>query len=68
VLFRSIYSGASILGGETVIGDGVVVGCNAFITETVPCQTKVSVKSPELRFKNVSPDCPACPLKRVSGA
>jgi serine O-acetyltransferase len=64
----TIYSGASILGGSTVIGEGVVVGSNAFITQTVPEQTKVSVKNPELQYKkrNASApaaECPAsCPL------
>lgn len=64
----TIYSGASILGGETVVGADTVVGSNAFITATVPCQTKVSVKNPELSYKNVSPKCPTCPLKWGDGA
>ena len=46
----TIYSSASILGGETVIGRGSVIGGNAFITESVPAGTKVSVKVPELCF------------------
>jgi len=48
----TIYSGASILGGETVIGEGVVVGGNAFVIKSVPEKTRVSVKNPELQFKN----------------
>ncbi|MDR2807546.1 MAG: serine acetyltransferase [Spirochaetaceae bacterium] len=48
----TIYSGASILGGQTVIGEGVVIGSNAFVTSSVPERTKVSVKTPELRFKS----------------
>ena len=48
----TIYSGASILGGETVIGENVVVGGNAFVIKSVPEKTKVSVKSPELLYKN----------------
>ena len=47
----TIYSGASILGGETVIRDGVVIGGNAFVTKSVPEQTRVSAKMPELQFK-----------------
>jgi serine O-acetyltransferase len=64
----TIYSGASILGGSTVIGEGVVVGSNAFITKTVPEQTKVSVKNPELRYKKRNDSASAveclssCPL------
>jgi serine O-acetyltransferase len=46
----TIYAGASILGGSTVIGDGVVVGSNAFIIGSVPEQTKVSIKNPELLY------------------
>ena len=47
-----IYSGASILGGTTIIGEGSVIGSNAFITRSVPDKTRVSVKNPELQFKN----------------
>ena len=47
----TIYSGASILGGETVISGGVVIGGNAFVTKSVPSQTRVSAKMPELQFK-----------------
>ncbi len=38
----TIYAGASILGGETVIGHDSVIGANAFITSSVPCNTKVT--------------------------
>jgi len=48
----TVYSGASILGGSTVIGEGVVVGGNAFVVKSVPENTRVSVKNPELQFKN----------------
>ena len=48
----TIYSGATILGGETVIGEEAVIGGNSFITESVPARTKVSIKSPELIFKD----------------
>lgn len=48
----TVYSGASILGGQTVIGTGVIIGSNAFITKSVPDGTKVSVKNPELLFKD----------------
>jgi serine O-acetyltransferase len=48
----TVYSGASILGGNTIIGEGVVVGGNAFVVKSVPENTRVSVKNPELQFKN----------------
>ena len=47
-----IYSGATILGGETVIGRGAVVGGNVWLTESVPPETKVFIKSPELIYKH----------------
>lgn len=50
----TVYSGASILGGETVIGTGAVIGSNAFITSSVPPHTRVSIKNPELQFKDRS--------------
>ena len=43
----TIYSGASILGGETRIGRGAVIGANAFITSSVPAGAKVSIKNQE---------------------
>lgn len=48
----TVYSGASILGGETVIGEGAVIGSNAFITSSVPRGVRVSIKNPELQFKD----------------
>ena len=50
----TVYSGASILGGETVIGEGAVIGSNAFVTASVPPHTRVSIKNPELQFKDRS--------------
>ncbi|MHC1684366.1 MAG: serine O-acetyltransferase EpsC [Clostridiaceae bacterium] len=51
----TVYSGASILGGETIIGSSSVIGSNAFITASVPSGTKVSIKNPELLFKDGVP-------------
>lgn len=50
--YVTVYSGASILGGDTVIGEGAVIGSNAFITSSVPSGVRVSIKNPELQFKN----------------
>lgn len=47
----TIYSGATILGGETVIGARTIIGGNCFVTSSVPPDTKVSLKEPELVFK-----------------
>ena len=45
-----IYSNTTILGGETVIGARSVVGGNIWITESVPPDTKVLLKRPELIY------------------
>ncbi|MBQ0001562.1 MAG: serine acetyltransferase [Clostridiales bacterium] len=44
----TIYANSTVLGGETVIGENVIIGGNTFITESIPANTKVSTKSPEL--------------------
>ena len=49
-----IYAGATILGGETIIGARSVVGGNVWITESVPADTKVFLKKPELIFREKS--------------
>jgi serine O-acetyltransferase len=46
-----IYSGATILGGDTVIGARAVIGGNVWLTESVPPDTKVFLKKPELIFR-----------------
>lgn len=50
----TIYAGASILGGETVIGHDSVIGGNAFITTSIPSNTRVSIKNQELEYKQGS--------------
>ena len=44
----TIYSNASILGGNTVIGRGSTIGGSAFITSSIPPFSRVSMKTPEL--------------------
>ncbi|HSW62227.1 MAG TPA: serine O-acetyltransferase EpsC [Dissulfurispiraceae bacterium] len=46
-----VYSGATILGGQTVIGARSVIGGNVWLTESVPPDTKVFIKKPELIYK-----------------
>lgn len=48
----TIYSNSSVLGGETVIGENTIIGGNTFITRSIPANTKVSAKSPELVIKS----------------
>ncbi|MFH1241629.1 MAG: serine O-acetyltransferase EpsC [Pseudomonadota bacterium] len=45
-----IYSNATILGGEAVIGARSIIGGNVWITESVPPDTKVLLKKPELVY------------------
>ena len=46
-----IYAGSTILGGDTVIGARSVIGGNVWLTESVPPDTLVFAKKPELVFK-----------------
>lgn len=47
-----IYSNTTILGGETVIGEGSIIGGNIWLTESVATGTKVLLKRPELIYSN----------------
>lgn len=47
----TIYSGASILGGETVIEENVVVGGNTFVTQSIKKNARVVAKEQELQIK-----------------
>ncbi len=51
----TVYSGATILGGDTVIGKGATINGNVFITQSVPPHTRVSMKNPELQYRNRPP-------------
>ncbi|MCR8656815.1 serine O-acetyltransferase [Paenibacillus endoradicis] len=51
----TVYSGASILGGDTVIEKGVVIGSNVFISKSVPEGARVTVKNPELIIRGRAP-------------
>ncbi len=46
-----IYSNATILGGDTVIGKGSTIGGNVFILDSVPPNSFVASKHPELHIK-----------------
>jgi serine O-acetyltransferase len=41
-----IYAGAKILGGDTVIGRGSVIGGNVWLTSSVPACSKVQIEPP----------------------
>ncbi|QTA90224.1 serine O-acetyltransferase EpsC [Desulfonema magnum] len=46
-----IYAGATILGGDTIIGRRSVIGGNVWITESVPPDTRVLMEPPRLIYK-----------------
>jgi serine O-acetyltransferase len=45
-----IYANTTILGGKTVIGARTIIGGNIWLTESVPPDTKVLLKRPELLY------------------
>lgn len=47
----TIYPNATILGGETVIGENSVVNGSVFVIDSVPPNTTVGIKHPELRLR-----------------
>ncbi len=48
-----IYAGATILGGETCIGDGAVIGGNVWLTHSVPPGAKVYNQQPRPIIRQV---------------
>lgn len=46
-----IYSGATLLGADAIIGDNVVIGGNVWITSPVASDTKITIARPELKYK-----------------
>jgi serine O-acetyltransferase len=46
-----IYSGATLLGADAVVGDNVVIGGNVWITSPVASGTKITITPPELKYK-----------------
>jgi serine O-acetyltransferase len=46
-----IYSGATLLGPDAIIGDNVVIGGNVWVTSPVAPGTKITIARPELNYK-----------------
>jgi serine O-acetyltransferase len=46
-----IYSGATLLGADAVIGDNVVIGGNVWITSPVASGTKITIAPPEQNIR-----------------
>jgi serine O-acetyltransferase len=51
----TIYAGATILGGDTRIGKGALIGGNVFITTSVPPLNQVSAEPPKLKYRDRRP-------------
>jgi serine O-acetyltransferase len=46
-----VYANATILGGQTVVGERSVIGSNVWLTESVPPDTTVVLEKPKLRLR-----------------
>ncbi|MDR1993763.1 MAG: serine acetyltransferase [Nitrososphaerota archaeon] len=46
-----IYSGATLLGAETVVGDNVIIGGNVWVTGPVSSGTKITLTAPEQKYQ-----------------
>jgi serine O-acetyltransferase len=46
-----IYSGATLLGADAVVGDNVVIGGNVWVTSPVASGTKITIARPDLQYK-----------------
>jgi serine O-acetyltransferase len=46
----TVYAGATILGGDTIIREGSVIGGNVWLTHGVPAHTTVMLDKPSLRI------------------
>jgi len=47
-----IYSGATLLGSDAVVGDNSIIGGNAWITSPIPKNTRVIQAPPNLNYKS----------------
>ena len=51
----TIYANACVLGGETVVGAGSIIAGIAFLTESVPPNSRVSQKNQEVKVRQGKP-------------
>lgn len=53
-----VYANATILGGNTVVGERSVIGSNVWLTESVPPDTTVVLEKPRLKVRGtLTPPC-----------
>ena len=57
----TLYPGATILGGETRIGKGSIIGGNVWLTHSVAPGTSVVIEEPQLRFRSGSSQAHGAP-------
>jgi serine O-acetyltransferase len=46
-----VYAGATILGGDTVVGRGSVIGGNVWLTTSVPPRSRVTLSRDQLAYE-----------------
>ncbi len=56
--YVTVYSNASVLGGDVVIGSGSVIGGSAFVCESVPENARVGVKDQEIVVRTMGEQDP----------
>ena len=49
-----VYAGATILGGDTVVGRGSVIGGNVWLTTSVPAFSRVTLSRGQLAYEITS--------------
>ncbi|WP_449134477.1 serine O-acetyltransferase, partial [Senegalimassilia sp.] len=56
----TIYSNASVLGGETVVGEGSIIAGSAFVISSVPKGSRVSLKNQEVNVRTPNKEHDKC--------
>ena len=51
-----VYANATILGGETIVGRGSVIGSSVWLTRSVAAGATVTMESPRLRIRGDEPE------------
>jgi len=47
----TVYANATVLGGNTVLGRGSVVGGSVFVTASIPPDSRVALRPPEMTVR-----------------
>lgn len=63
--YVTVYSNASVLGGETVVGEGTVIGGSAFVCQSTPKNARVSVANQEVTVYDPTACTPADNFEEV---